>query len=138
MNTPSHIGLIPHDCVSSSCGRKRSSLLVRIWNELLLSIEYVFLNKHCRLIWAAKHRGMAFGLDDSDLEDLIESSTSEDDAAALPIGVSAPQSIPSLRVLTATARREPLQGLKGDACRAVPPNRQAFEILGLNCKDHAR
>jgi hypothetical protein len=68
---------------------------------------------------------MAFGLDDSDFEDFLESTSSDDDALTLPLTLAAPKPLPVLRALTATASREPLQALSGDASRLVPPNRSA-------------
>ena len=66
---------------------------------------------------------MAFGLDDSDIEDLLESSSSEDDALALTHSLAAPPAIPSLTAISATATREPQQHASGDASRGVPANR---------------
>jgi len=66
---------------------------------------------------------MAFGLDDSDFEDFLESTSSEDETLALPRTLGAPKPVPVLRALTATASREPLQAASGDASRLVPPNR---------------
>ena len=72
---------------------------------------------------------MAFGLDDSDFEDLLESSTSEDEVPPLLLGLPARPSVPILRALTATASREALQNFSSDASRAVPPNRQVIDSL---------
>ena len=66
---------------------------------------------------------MAFGLDDSDFEDLLESSSSEEDAPALSSVVLQPKTVPTLRALTASANREPLQSPGLDASCCVPPNR---------------
>ena len=65
---------------------------------------------------------MAFGLDDSDFEDFLESTSSEDETLAPPLALAA-KVVPVLRALTATASREPLQAQSGDASRLVPPNR---------------
>ena len=66
---------------------------------------------------------MAFGLDDSDFEDFLESTSSEDETLAPPLTLAAPKAVPVLRALTATASREPFQAGSGDASRLVPPNR---------------
>lgn len=66
---------------------------------------------------------MAFGLDDSDIEDLLESSSSEEDLPALPHGLTGPPVKPALTAVTATAAREPLEIFKGDASTGVPANR---------------
>lgn len=66
---------------------------------------------------------MAFGLDDSDIEDLLESSSSEEDVPAPLHGLSALPIIPTIRAVTAIAAREAQQPTCGDASRGVPANR---------------
>ena len=68
---------------------------------------------------------MAFGLDDSDFEDLLESSSSEDESPTLQHSLAAPKAVPALRAITATACREACQPIHRDASCAVPPNRHA-------------
>ena len=64
-----------------------------------------------------------YGLDDSDFDDFLESTSSEDEATPLPAPLPAALPVPAVRLLTATAFREPVQAACGDASRLVPPNR---------------
>ena len=64
-----------------------------------------------------------YGLDDSDFDDFLESTSSEDEATPLPGPLPAALPVPVVRLLTATAFREPVQAACGDASRPVPPNR---------------
>ena len=67
--------------------------------------------------------GMAgYGLSDSDFEELLESS-SEDEQTTLQPGLQPSQQHPGFKVLTATAAREAVQIPCGEATRLVPPNR---------------
>lgn len=62
-----------------------------------------------------------YGLDDSDFEDLLESS--DDEAVVLAPSLEGPV-LPKLHVvIAATAWRGPVEGDTGDASRLVPPNR---------------
>ena len=64
-----------------------------------------------------------YGLDDSDFDDFLESTSSEDEATPLPAPTPAVLPVPAVNLLTATAFREPVQAGCGDASRSVPPNR---------------
>lgn len=59
-----------------------------------------------------------FGLDDSDMDEWLESSSAES-VKALAVARGPAVS----KVLTATVWRGPREGPSGDACRLVPPNR---------------
>ncbi len=59
-----------------------------------------------------------FGLDDSDIEEWLESSSN----ASLH-ALAVPQSPSTVKLLTACVYRGPRTGPSGDACRVVPPNR---------------
>ena len=59
-----------------------------------------------------------FGLDDSDIEEWLESSSN----ASLH-ALAVPQSLSAVKLLTACVYRGPRTGPSGDACRVVPPNR---------------
>ena len=62
-----------------------------------------------------------FGLDDSDLEEWLESSSEEGDVAG---ALSIPKPPRPTKVLTALVYRGAREGPSGDACRQVPPNRR--------------
>lgn len=59
-----------------------------------------------------------FGLDDSDIEEWLESSSN----ASLH-ALALPQTPSAVKLLTACVYRGPRIGPSGDACRVVPPNR---------------
>ena len=59
-----------------------------------------------------------FGLDDSDLEEWLESSSN-----ASVHALAVPQSPSAVKLLTASVFRGPRTGSSGDACRVVPPSR---------------
>ena len=68
--------------------------------------------------------GMAYGLSDSDFEDYLETTSSDDNDQQIPFGLSLPAIPPAIVALTATAAQLPFQSPSGDASRTVPPNRQ--------------
>ena len=59
-----------------------------------------------------------FGLDDSDMEEWLESSSN----ASLH-ALAVPQSPAAVKLLMACVYKGPRTGPSGDACRVVPPNR---------------
>ena len=59
-----------------------------------------------------------FGLDDSDMDEWLETST---EGSIRALAVAQPPKLS--KVLTATVWRGPREGPSGDACRPVPPNR---------------
>ena len=66
-----------------------------------------------------------FGLDDSDIEEWLESS-SNGSVHALTVA----QAPSAVKLLTASVWRGPrIAGLSGDACRVVPPSRSFPGIL---------
>lgn len=67
----------------------------------------------------AGERPTYFGLDDSDIEEWLESS-SNGSVHALAV---APQTPTAVKLLTASIFRGPRTSPSGDACRVVPPNR---------------
>lgn len=62
-----------------------------------------------------------FGLDDSDLEDFLASSSDEETVPAHLVAAVGPP--PQVVILTGTGWRGPKEGLSGDVSRPVPPNR---------------
>lgn len=63
-----------------------------------------------------------FGLDDSDMDEWLETST---EGSVRALALAQPPKLS--KVLTATVWRGPREGPSGDACRPVPPNR-CFEF----------
>ncbi len=59
-----------------------------------------------------------FGLDDSDMEEWLESSSN-----ASVHALAVPQSPSAVKLLMACVYKGPRTSATGDACRVVPPNR---------------
>ncbi len=66
---------------------------------------------------------MAYGLDDSDFEEFLDSS-SDEELEVIKRQLSVKTAPPALIAVTACAAREALLAACGDASRLVPPNRQ--------------
>jgi hypothetical protein len=65
-----------------------------------------------------------FGLDDSDLEEWLESSSESAVAGTLAL----PKQPKATKVLTALVYRGAREGPSGDACRQVPPSRRVLTL----------
>ena len=71
--------------------------------------------------------GMAgyYGLDDSDFDEFLASSSSEAVAAGLQLSLPPPL----IKFVAATVSKGPREGPSADASRLVPANRQAIKTL---------
>ncbi len=74
-----------------------------------------------------------YGLDDSDFEELLDSSSSDEafEQISPAAPVSAPRVAPHLILLTSTSSREPDVPPSGDACTVVPPSRCDSPLVGM-------